>query len=500
MNGQVNDSVRQERGAIVIGGGISGIAAVVRLRKEAGIDDVLLIEKSDGLGGTWNDNTYPGAACDIPSLLYSFEFAPNPNWSRMFAPQPEILAYVRRVADELGVTDRALLGTEVTRTVWDEDTQRWLVDTTNGAFAAATLVFGVGALNEPFIPNVPGVADFQGVQFHSARWNHDHDLRGKRVAVVGSAATAVQVVPSIQPDVAHLTYLQRTAGWVMPKPDWRTSRLEYALYRRSTTLLRFARWLQFTFDDLVLMLFLRVRLARLLHVVGRLHLLASVRDPKLRRTLTPHHVIGCKRFMTSNVYYPALTRTNVTVVGHGLKEVRKHSIVAEDGSEHEVDTIIWATGFHTVDPPFLARLLGRNGRTLAEVYGDNPKAYMGSSVPGFPNAYQIWGPNAGTGCNFVMVQAQLNYIVAALRTRVELGAASLDIRAEVVDAWKQEQREKHAKAVFGAGGCDSWYQDPSGDVHAVYAGTMRHMLRRSRRVDATMFHATTRRALLPAVG
>lgn len=401
--------------AVVVGGGISGIAAAVRLRREAGLDDVVLIEKSSGLGGTWLDNTYPGCACDIPSSLYSFEFAPNPEWSRTFAPQAEILAYVQRVADENGVTERSLLGTEVTRAQWDDDSARWLVDTTRGRFVAPILVFGVGALNEPLIPDVPGLDIFEGTQFHSARWDHDHDVTGRRVAVIGSAATAIQVVPSIQSKVEHLTYLQRTPGWVWPKPDWRTPRFERWLYRRFPVAQRAMRWTQFQFDDVMLQGYLHVRIARLLNVLGRAHLFATVRDRTLRKALTPDYDTGCKRIMISNAYYPSLTKPNVDVVPHGIREVRPNSIIAADGSEHHVDTIIWATGFHTLDPPFLSRLFGRDAKTLIETWNDNPRAYMGTSVTGFPNAYMMWGPNAGTGCNFVMIEAQLNYTVEALR-------------------------------------------------------------------------------------
>ena len=492
------ETERRQLDAIVVGGGISGIAAMVRLRREVGLKNVLLIEKSNGLGGTWHDNTYPGCACDIPSSLYSFEFAPNPDWSRTFAPQSEILAYVQRVANEHGVTERSLLGTEVTRAEWDQAGQCWLVDTTNGQFTAPVLVFGVGALNEPLIPDVPGVDSFAGTQFHSARWNHDHDLTGRRVAVIGSAATAIQVVPTIQHRVANLTYLQRTPGWVWPKPDWRTPRLERWLYRRFPSTQRFMRWGQFQFDDVLLRAYLNVRIARILNLIGRAHLRATVRDGKLRKALTPDYDTGCKRIMISNDYYPALCKPNVDVVPHGIREVLPHSIVAADGSEHEVDTIIWATGFRTVDPPFLGRLIGRDGRSLLESWKDNPRAYMGTSAAGFPNAFMMWGPNAGTGCNFVMVEAQLNYTVEALRTKQKIGAASIDIRRAAVEAWKQEMRTVHSRSTFGAGRCKSWYQDPTGDVHAVYGGTMRSFLNRSRQAPADLFNPSFQPVRAPA--
>jgi cyclohexanone monooxygenase len=491
MDSTTGNGRRRAVDAVVVGGGISGIAASVRLRAEAGLRDVVLIEKSVALGGTWNDNSYPGCACDIPSSLYSFEFAPNPDWTRTFAPQPEILAYVRRTADEHGVTERTLFGTEVTRAAWDEPTQRWLIDTSTGAaFETPILVFGVGALSEPLIPDVPGIESFAGTRFHSARWDHDQDLTGRRVAMIGSAATAIQALPAIQPHVGHLIYLQRTPGWVWPKPDWHTPRLERRLYRRFPVAQRLLRLLQFGFAEFLLAVFLDARKARLMNLIGRLHLFATVRDRRLRRILTPDFDTGCKRIMIANTYYPAVTRPNVHVVPHGLREVRPHSIVAEDGSEHEVDTIIWATGFHTYDPPFLARVFGRDGRNLAEVWGDNPKAYMGASASGFPNAFMIWGPNSGTGCNFVMVQAQLDYTVRVINGMRRAGATSLDVRPEVVDAWKDEMRAAMARSTWVAGRCASWYQDPTGDIHAIYGGSMRSFLRRARAVDLACFEAT----------
>lgn len=481
---------RREIGAIVLGGGISGIAASIRLRRDAGVQDVLLIEKNAQLGGTWANNTYPGCGCDVPSALYSFEFAPNPEWSRWFALQPEILEYIQRVADDFGVTERALLGTEVTAARWDEKCQRWLVDTTAGGFSTPIFVFGVGTLNEPATPDVPGVETFQGAQFHSARWNHDHDLSGERVAVIGSGASAIQLVPQIQPRVRHLTYLQRTAGWVWPKPNVRTSRLERALYRRFPRTQRFLRAGEFLFAEALISAFLRVRTAHLLNIIGKAHLLFYIRDPALRRALTPTHDTGCKRILTANDYYPALIKENVEVVPYGLREVRAHSIVSDDGTEHHVDTIIWATGFRALDPPFIDKLFGRDGRTLAQVWKDRPRAYMGSSVNGFPNAFMMWGPNTGTGSNFVTVEAQLNYVVEAVRALNRIGTPSLDIRGEVVDEWKAEMTQAMSRSTWTQGGCNSWYQDGGGEIHAIYGGSMRGFLARGRSLDLSLFEAT----------
>ncbi|OSC21193.1 hypothetical protein B8W69_28685 [Mycobacterium vulneris] len=484
---QAEHGQRREVDAVVLGGGISGIAAVIRLRKEVGLTDVVLIERAQQLGGTWYFNTYPGAACDIPSSLYSFEFAPNPNWSRVFAKQGEILDYIQDVAMRFGVYDRAMLGTEVTQARWDESSQRWLVDTTAGDFSTPIFVFGVGALNEPLIPQVSGTEKFEGTQFHSARWDHDHDLTGERVAVVGSGASSIQLVPAIQPRVKKLVYLQRTAGWVWPKPDWRTTKLERAIYRRFPVTQRLLRAGQFLFADSLIRAYLNVRIARLLNLIGRLHLLVVVRDRNLRRILTPTHDTGCKRIMIANDYLPAVAKDNVEVVPHGLREVRAHSVVTADGNEHEVDTIIWSTGFHAVDPPFIDHLYGRDGRSLAEVWQGNPRAYMGASINGFPNAFMMWGPNSGTGCNFVMVEAQLNYVIGAIQAMRHAKASSLDIKASVVTRWKAEMNDRMSGSTWSRGGCRSWYQDDAGEIHAIYGGDMYGFLRRSRKVEVDMF-------------
>jgi len=473
-------SERRHVEAVVLGGGASGIGAVIRLRRDAGIEDVVLLEKSDELGGTWHHNRYPGCACDIPSCAYSFEFAPNPDWSRTFAPQPEIEAYLQRVAAEHDVYRHAILGAEVTAARWDEDDQRWLIDSTKGSFSTPIFIFGVGALHEPSVPDVPGIERFAGEQFHSAEWDDRADLRGKRVALIGSGASAVQILPHVRRDAASVVYLQRTPGWVWPKPDWRSSRLERWLYRHVPLTQRILRRCQFEFADLLLLAYLDTRIARLLNVIGRLHILATVRGRAARRAVTPRYALGCKRVMLSNSYYPALSEPDVTLVPHGLREVRPHAIVAADGSEHEVDAIIWATGFKALDPPFLDRMVGRRGRTLADTWQGHPSAYMGASTPGFPNAFQIWGPNAGTANHFTMLEAQLNYALSAIELLRREGLASVDVRSEVVAAWKREQTERMAGSTWRSGGCASWYQDAVGEVHAVYGGTQREFLRRSR--------------------
>jgi cation diffusion facilitator CzcD-associated flavoprotein CzcO len=477
----------REVSVLILGGGLCGIGAAIRLQRDAGIEDVLVVEKNSQLGGTWWRNTYPGCACDIPSSAYSFEFAPNPEWTRVFAHQPEILNYLLAVAAQHNIPERTLFNTEVLSARWIEDTQRWHVKTTSGLVITPIFVFAPGGLYEPNIPEIPGADSFDGIAFHTSRWSHDHDLTGRRVAVIGSGASAVQCVSRIQPRVAHLTLLQRTPGWVWPKLDWRTTAVEHAIYRRFPSTQRIMRRLQLEIADAVLRVYGRVELARPLGVVGRAHLWLTVRDRKLRAVLTPNYVPGCKRVLLDNHFYRAVVQPNVTVVAHGLKEIRPGSVIASDWSEHEVDTIIWATGFHHSDHPIAKQIRGRDGRTLEQTWGDNPKAYMGASTAGFPNAFMLYGPNAGTASCFLMLEAQLNFVIATVLHMRKYGIASLHIRPEVVDHWKRDMQAKLVRSTWVKGGCNSWYRDISGDIYSLYGGSMRDMLNRSHQFDPDWF-------------
>lgn len=475
--------------ALVVGGGISGIATSIRLRREAGLDDVLILEKADQLGGTWRENTYPGCACDIPSHLYSFEFAPNPDWSRVFAERAEIQEYVLRVAGEQGVPERTVFGCEVLEAVWDEPAGLWRLTTTKGAFAAPIMVFAPGPLHEPKLPAVPGLETFRGTTFHSARWDHRHDLTGERVAVIGTGPSAIQFVPEIAGRVSALTVLQRSPAWVLPKPDWRITRPERALYRRFPALLRWMRSAQWAGCDWMLTQYADHRLVRRrMNWIGRLHLLATIRDRRLRAQLTPDWALGCKRMLLSNSWYPTLRRPHVRLVPHEIREVRERSVVAADGSEHRVDTIIWATGFHVSDLPFTDRVRGRDGRTLAEVWGDNPSAYFGTSISGFPNAFMLFGPNIGTVSAFPMLEGQLNHVTRAVRTWRERGASGIEVTAEAQREYKRQANARLARSTWNAGGCTSYYLDRSGENYSVYPGTMRELVAQGADFRAEHYH------------
>ncbi|GGS43721.1 cyclohexanone monooxygenase [Actinokineospora fastidiosa] len=448
---------------MIIGAGASGIGAAVKLLGQ-GVRDFVVLEKADGVGGTWRANTYPGCACDVPSALYSFSFAPNPAWTRAFAGQPEILDYLRDVATRYGVTPHVRFGTELTRAQWDDTARRWVLETTRGRFTARLVIAGAGPWNEPLIPDLPGLLDFPGEVFHSAWWNHDYDLRGKRVAVVGSGASAVQFVPRIQPHVASLHLFQRTAQWVLPKPDHHVPRVERYLLRRFPALQRALRSAEYLGMEALGVGFRHPAVLRAVQAVGRAHLLATVRDPALRRALTPDYTLGCKRLLFSNEYYPALTRPNVRVHPHAVRSVEGSTVVGTDGSRSEVDCVILGTGFRILDMPVAERVFDADGRSLADHWRGSPSAYLGTTVSGFPNAFLLLGPNLGTGHSsaFMILEAQLAYVMDAVRTIRAAGWSSVDVRPEVQAAYDAEVQAALPSTVYNAGGCSSYYLDVNG--------------------------------------
>jgi cation diffusion facilitator CzcD-associated flavoprotein CzcO len=391
----------------IVGSGFSGIGMAIRLLKD-GERDFVVLERAGDVGGTWRDNTYPGCRCDVPSHLYSFSFAPNPTWSSTFSPQPEILEYLREVARRFGVMPHVRFHTELESADWDEAAGRWRLETSRGSMSADVLVCGQGPLSEPKLPDVPGLDSFDGTAFHSANWDHDHDLDGERVAVVGTGASAIQFVPAIQPRVKQLHVLQRTPPWVAPHPNRQLTRVERALYSRLPLVqLAMRAGIYWARESFVLQ-FRHRRVRRLATKVALRHLRAQVPDVELRERLTPSYEIGCKRILPTNEWYPAVTQPNVEVLDQGLTEVRPHSVVASDGTEREVDTIIFGTGFHVSDIPIADRVRGRDGRTLAEVWGGSPEAYKGAAVAGFPNLFLLVGPNTGLGHNSIvfMIESQ----------------------------------------------------------------------------------------------
>ncbi|MBO0815599.1 MAG: DUF4873 domain-containing protein, partial [Actinobacteria bacterium] len=383
----------------IIGAGLGGIGAGIRLRG-AGVTDFVILERAGSVGGTWRDNTYPGCACDIPSHLYSFSFAPNPDWSHSFSRQPEIWRYLEDVAGRYGLRRHLVFGTEVIRADWEAGPARWRLRTSRGEMTADVLICASGPLSEPSLPDVPGLADFTGEVFHSARWNHDFDLAGKRVAVVGTGASSIQIVPEIQPVVERLVLFQRTPAWVVPRRDRTISEFEKRLYRRVPAAQRLARLGIYVSRESMVGGF--TRRPAILKAAQRLalrNLARSVPEPGLRDKLTPDYVMGCKRILISSDFYPALREPNVQVIASGLAKVDGNTLTAKDGTSCEVDAIILATGFHAVDAPIAERVHGADGMSLAQSWAGDMRALRGTTIAGFPNLCMVIGPNTGLGHN-----------------------------------------------------------------------------------------------------
>ncbi|MEV7092434.1 NAD(P)/FAD-dependent oxidoreductase [Amycolatopsis sp. NPDC051045] len=478
---------RTETGVVIVGTGFSGLGMAIQLRKE-GRDDFVILEKAHDVGGTWRDNSYPGCACDIPSHMYSFSFEQNPGWSRAYSPQPEIWRYMREVADKYDLRRFVRFGQEMTGARWDAEGHRWHVATRGGdEFVGTALVAGVGALHLPMIPELPGIEKFEGPAYHSARWRHDVDLKGKKVAVIGTGASAVQFVPRIAPDVEELTLFQRTPPWIMPKADREMSGRTRALFRAFPpaqrayrTLLYWlleARAIGFNGQSWVMKLGQRI---------AQRNIDRAIKDPQLRRKVTPDYTMGCKRVLVSNDYYPALARDNVDVVTAGVREVREHSVVDAAGVEHEADVIIYGTGFHVTDAFDDLEIVGRDGRNLGKEWAtEGMRTHLGITVAGFPNLFFLLGPNTGLGHNSVvfMIEAQISYVAEALRLA---GGQAIEPKPEVQERFNAQIQRKLAKGIWTRGGCKSWYLDAKGVNRTIWPGfTWRYWLdtRKVRRED-----------------
>ncbi|MEU5771173.1 NAD(P)/FAD-dependent oxidoreductase [Streptomyces asoensis] len=495
----------------VIGSGFGGLGAAVRLRRE-GITDFVVLERAGSVGGTWRDNSYPGCACDVPSHLYSFSFAPNPDWPRTFSGQEHIRAYLEHVADSFGLRSHLRFDTEVLRTTWDAQDLCWDIETTGGHYRADVVVSATGPLSDPKVPSIPGLDTFPGKVFHSARWDHDTDLAGQRVAVVGTGASAIQIVPAVQPDVSRLTLFQRTPPWVMPRVDRAVSGAERALHRALPATARMRRGLLWGIRELQVQAFTKhPHQLGLVERLAKQNMARAIKDPALRARLTPDYRIGCKRILLSSTYYPALAQPNVDVVASGLSEIRGSTLVAADGTEAEADVIVFGTGFHVTDMPIAERVVGADGRTLAESWKDGMEALRGASAAGFPNWMTIIGPNTGLGNSsmILMIESQLAYMADYLRQLDLLagspgpggtvrGRAALDARPSAVHAWNRRVQERMKRTVWNTGGCTSWYLDANGRNTTVWPGTTAEFRRATRRVDLAEYEVLRAPGVRPA--
>jgi cation diffusion facilitator CzcD-associated flavoprotein CzcO len=447
----------------IIGSGFGGLGAAIRL-KQQGIEDFLIFERANDVGGTWRDNTYPGCACDVQSHLYSLSFAPNPNWTRSYSQQPEIWAYLKRCAQDFGVLPHIRFEHEVREAAWDERAQRWQIETSQGRYSASVLVMASGALSNPAMPELPGLERFRGAAFHSARWNHDYDLAGRRVAVIGTGASAIQFVPEIQPRVSQLHIFQRTPPWIMPRRDRALGARSRQLFRRWPLAQRATRAGIYVFREFFFLIFRHLRLSKLVERVALRHLKQSIADPALRAKLTPAYAIGCKRILVSDDYLPALARPNVELVTTAIAEVREHSIVDVEGTERPVEAIIFGTGFQVTAQPLAKHIRGGDGRTLAEVWAGSPQAHAGTTVAGFPNLFILMGPNTGLGHNSVlyMLEAQIEHLLAALSYMRQHGLGAMEPHPDAQAAYVADVQKRMRGTVWTAGGCASWYLDRTG--------------------------------------
>ncbi|MEM5421653.1 flavin-containing monooxygenase [Paraburkholderia ferrariae] len=447
----------------IIGTGFAGLGMAIRLL-QSGNQDFAVFEKADSVGGTWRDNHYPGCACDVQSHVYSFSFAPNPRWTRMFAPQPEIRAYLNRCVERFRLFPWLNFGHELTNATWDEAAHCWRLAFANGRrLTARVLISGMGGLSRPALPAIAGLDTFEGKAFHSQHWDHDYALEGKRVAVIGTGASAIQFVPQIAPRVAQLSLFQRTPPWIMPKPDRAISGFEQWLFRTLPITQALARaGLYWMLETRVLGFAVHPALMKNVQKLALRHIRHQVPDPELRAAVTPDYTIGCKRVLISNDYYPALLRKNVQVVTNAIERVDRTGVVTADGVHHEVDCLIYGTGFQVADPFPPGTIVGRGGIDIVETWRDGAHAYLGTSLPGYPNFFMLVGPNTGLGHNSMvfMIESQIEYVLGALAAMKRDGADSIDVRPYVEARYNERIQNKLGRAIWSVGGCKSWYLDP----------------------------------------
>ena len=444
---------------------------------------MVILERAADVGGTWRDNTYPGCRCDVQSNLYSFSFAPNPDWTETYPSQPELRAYLRDVAARYGLLADIRFGHDVTAARWDATAQRWQVTTSQGDFSARYLIAATGALAEPSVPAIPGLDRFAGTVMHSARWDPAWSAAGRRVAVIGTGSSAIQLVPALQPQARSLTLFQRTPAYVMPHNNRPVTRRARQLYRRlpvTQSALRVATY--WAREVLVVGFVMKPAILRRAEDLWRRHLEAAVSDPRLRAQLTPGYRLGCKRVLLSNEFYPALTAPNAALVTDPIAEVTADAVVTADGTRHEADTIICATGFKVTDNPVHERITGRGGATLAAAFG---QTYLGTVVPGFPNFFQLVGANTGLGHSSMiyMIESQLSFIAGAIAAAGD--GLPRDVRPDVAAAYNRRLQRKMPGTIWGSG-CSSWYLDAAGRNLTLWPGftfTFRHRTRRFRPRD-----------------
>jgi len=461
-----------QTGIAIIGSGFSGICMGIQLIK-AGITDFMIFERAAEIGGTWRDNTYPGVACDVSSHMYSFSFEPNPNWSRMFSPQAEILEYLKNCVKKYELTPFIKYNANITGAEFDERNSSWNIHIQSGEIITArTLINGMGPLNRAVIPHIKGIESFAGKTFHSSDWNHSFEMEGKRVAVIGTGASAIQIVPSIAQKVKSLYLFQRTAPWVLPKLDRNMSKFEKKLFRFLPFTQKFYRYLIYwVLESTAMGLVINPKWTKILENISLRHLKKSVPDLELRKKLTPKYTLGCKRILLSNDYYLALGLPHSHVITEGIERVEGNSIVTKDGNHFEADAIVFGTGFNAAEYPKEFVVKGLNGKLLSDEWKQGPEAYLGTTVKNFPNLFFIVGPNTGLGHNSMifMIESQVNYIVQCILNLRENAYKYMDVRDAVQENYNAELQKKLEHTVWNTG-CVSWYQTSTGKNTSIYPG------------------------------
>jgi cation diffusion facilitator CzcD-associated flavoprotein CzcO len=471
---------------VIVGTGFSGLGLAIRL-KQSGFDDFTVLERAGRVGGTWRDNDYPGAACDVESHLYSFSFEPNPAWTRTYAPQPEILGYLEHCARKYGVLSHIRFSTAATGARFDDASGLWSVSTSRGdTLTARALVMASGGLSRPAYPDIPGLRSFAGEVFHSARWNHDVSLNNKDIAVIGTGASAIQIVPALAPIARRLEVFQRTPPWIIPRRDRGVSDRARGLFRRVPTMQRLVRFGQFARHEAMGLGFVwKPAILKFAQRLAVRHLHAQVADPALRARLLPDYVMGCKRVLLSDDYYPALVRENVALVTEPIREITPRGIVTADGREHAQDALVLATGFEAAEAVAPFEVRGRDGLDLNDAWRSGAEAYLGTTIAGFPNLFLMTGPNTGLGHSsmVLMIESQIAYILAALRTMRERGLSSVEVRADVQAGFNATLRERLTRTVWNTG-CTAWYTTRAGKNTTLWPGLTVEFRWRTRRFEA----------------
>lgn len=476
----------------VIGAGLGGLCAAIKL-KEAGFDDLTVLEKEGKVGGTWRDNTYPGCCCDTPVALYEFSFAPNPNWSHLFPRAKEVQQYTEDLCDKFQLRPHLKLGEEPVRATWDDAKALWKIETRGGkSYEAEAIVTALGQLNRPAIPDIPGKDGFKGAQFHSARWDHSVDLKGKRVACIGSAASAVQLIPEVAKAAGHLDIYQRTPNWCIPRNDQAITDEDKALFFTDLEVamrlgamnrqIIYERadhffWQAFSWTE-------QGRAALTRQALN--HLEAQIpNDPELRKKLTPDFPIGCKRVLIVDDFYPALLRDNVSLITDGIERIGADGVVTKDGVTHKADVIIWATGFETTGWHWSMEVIGKGGARLQDVWAEAPEAYLGVTVSGFPNMFMLYGPNTNLGHNTItfMIEQQVGYAVRALEAMREKGHAAIDVTPAAQQRFNTQLQADLARTTWADPHCMSWYKTADGRITQNWSSHTREYAKRTAQVD-----------------